>query len=104
MFGYEFSSIIYEKSTRYQVTGYELTSRMWLRVFGERILKQNVFSEALATVFPTATLQIYHTAVHILLFTNLLIWVTTSLFSFNIINYRFVNVNVLNDFNPQKGS
>ena len=30
--GYEFSSIIFEKSTRNQVTGYELTSRMWLRV------------------------------------------------------------------------
>ena len=32
MFGYEFSSIIFEKSTRNQVTGYELTFPMWLRV------------------------------------------------------------------------
>ena len=32
MFGYEFSSIIFEKSTRRQGTGYGLTFRMWLRV------------------------------------------------------------------------
>ena len=32
MFGYEFSSIIVEKSTRNQVTGYEMTSSLWLRV------------------------------------------------------------------------
>ena len=32
MVGYEFSSIIVEKSTRNQVNGYELTSSLWLRV------------------------------------------------------------------------
>ena len=32
MFGYEFSSIIVEKSIRNQVTGNELTSSLWLRV------------------------------------------------------------------------
>ena len=32
MFGYEFSSKIVKKSTRNQVTGYELTSQLWLRV------------------------------------------------------------------------
>ena len=32
MFWYEFSSILVDKATRDQVTGYELTSPMWLRV------------------------------------------------------------------------
>ena len=32
MFGYEFLSIILEKSTFNQVTGYELTSPLWLQV------------------------------------------------------------------------
>ena len=32
MFGYEFSSKIVKKSTHNQVTGYELTSQLWLRV------------------------------------------------------------------------
>lgn len=71
--------------------------------FGESILKRNVFSEALATLFPTAILQIDYTTVHIALSTNPLVWWPLLVTILNIINYPFVNVNVSKRLKSSKG-
>ena len=96
------------KGTNYSWKTYEI---QWSSVslkgdrggFGESILKRNVFSEALATLFPTAILQIDYTAVHIALSTNPLVWWPLLVTILNIINYPFVNVNVSKRLKSSKG-
>ena len=68
--------------------------------FCERILKRNVFSKALAIVFPSVTAYMYGCVIDL---KNIL---PNLLFGWPLLVtvYRFVNVNVLNNFNPQNGS
>ena len=87
------------KGTNYSWKTYEF---QWFRGFGESILKRNVLSEAIATLYPTAILQIDYTTVHCAINEPIGLE-TTSRNNLNIINYPFVNVNVSNRLKSSKG-